>query len=229
MSSIGPPSKRSEFQVESGSSKVQAEALAQRQTDDEAHAAHNTSDASHFESASEVHMSGTLGPEAAPGDVGLEPPSLSTEAHLDHAEGHTPHSQQASATLAHQLHIFHPSAQGMPHMPRGEADDAALLMQSAAWPNAARQKSLQQGQQGFVVPLTLRRPQRTAYTEKPEQETGGHWDVEAIEALIGTLHVGVGGMQTHDDAAMRKERRFRRWLLLLNHRRRVLRKKPLSR
>jgi hypothetical protein len=153
--------------------------------------------------------------------------------HLAHpiaAETAHPHHDhvgaQANATLAtqleHMLDVLHHNNGDMPRLPVTEAADAQALEPVSLHAGAARRRALQQAQQGFIIPLTLRRPRRIAYTEQSAPGVDTDWDVEAIESVIGTLHVSArGSMQTHDDPAMRQERRFRRWLVVLAHRRRT--------
>lgn len=229
MSSIGSPPKRAELRTEPASSKMHADALAQRQLDDQNNTALQDSPAV-YEDATHLHMVGILAPESQVGTSGLEMPGLPAEGHAEGLESHhSPAGTQAGSTLAthleHARHIFHRGQTGVPSLPFDEAANAHLLENPSQRIDAARQRALQQGQHGFIVPLTLRRPRRVAYTEKSTTGSDSDWDVEAIESLVGTLHVSVnGGMQTHDDPAMRKERRFRRWLVMLAHRRRMQRR-----
>lgn len=143
------------------------------------------------------------------------------------AQHHQEHlGAQANATLAtqleHMLDVLHHNNGDMPRLPVTEAADAQALEPVSLHAGAARRRALQQAQQGFIIPLTLRRPRRIAYTEQSTPGVDTEWDVEAIGSLIGTLQVSArGSMQTHDDPAMRQERRFRRWLVVLAHRRRI--------
>lgn len=230
MSSIGPPPKAAPRSPQGATSRAQAEALGITQQDD-ARAQQRTATQGSADKA-DVRLTGSVGPEGGHShDTDLHPP----EPHLDGAEdgAHNPKAMRAasqqttSAHLEHAMHVFEHEGRGMPRLPPGESRDAAAFGPPAHHIDAARQRSLQAGQHGFVIPLTLRRPRRIAYTETPEHDAGEDFDVAAIAGLAGSLKISLaGGMHTRDNPGLRKERRFQQWLRLLARRRRLRGRRP---
>lgn len=224
MSSIDPTPKRTEANSATASSQISAQDAQQRRID--ALGTPGARPTPYVDKATgPLHATGTLEGEAQPSGRALERPTVRGEHHLDGPDAHATlatHLEQATSVFLHK-HA------GMPELPLDEDAHARTLDTHRLQPDAARQRALQQGQHGFIVPLMLRRPKRAAYSETAGVDEEANWGVEAIEGLIATLHVSAEGhMQTHDDPAMRKERRVRRWLVLLAHRRRLTKRQNRS-